>query len=116
MELSLKAAVLTLAFAFLASTTVFAKGGRDDGDDVDLLRGSQAWFMAESAEHAIGRLGLTDAAAAERLTEVKVTIDTARTTTQVELRTADQTLTSTCRMVDHASKSGTRIKKEVICQ
>ncbi|MBX3018566.1 MAG: hypothetical protein KF767_11795 [Bdellovibrionaceae bacterium] len=111
MDISLKMATLALAFAFLASTTVFAKGG--DDDDVDLLRGSQAWFMAESSEHAIGKLNMNDA---ERLTEVKVTIDTARTTTAVELRTADQVFTSTCRMVDHASKGGTRIKKEVICQ
>lgn len=119
MELSFRFATLTIALAFLVSTTAFAKGGNDDGaheDNVKLLRGSQAWFLAESSESAIGKLSITDNAAAEAITDINVTVDAGRTNTVVQIKTATQNFNYNCQMIDQSSKGGTIIKKEVVCQ
>ncbi len=102
--------LLLPVLAITLTAPAFARGGNDSV----LTRGSQAWFAAETAEHELRGLVLTGALDEAAPTALVVDLTTT-STADVLIETAGGQVTDTCRMVDHWSRRGTVLKKEVLC-
>jgi len=102
-----------LVAGIFVTSGAMAKGG--GGKNEILTRGSQAWFVAESAEHLVRGLVATKVITEAELTRAEIAV-TESTTATVSLRTNIGVVDDSCRMVDHWSKSNTVLKKEVRCQ
>lgn len=106
----MKRILSTCFFTLAIAAPALARGGEDSV----LTRGSQAWFAVETAEHELRALlaaGTIDASA-----PVGLSVDlTSTTTSEVVIDTASSQITDDCEMVDHWSRRGTVLKKEVYC-
>lgn len=108
----MKSKIIAAAFgATLLANAAFARGG-----DRDLLvRGSQAWFAAESGEHVVKSLVLVGTIDQSKLTALNIDL-TSTSTLTVALTTSEGQVTDSCWMVDEWSRGGTVLKKDVRCE
>lgn len=100
----------TCLFTLATATPALARGG----DDAVLTRGSQAWFAVETAEHELRALLAAGAIDAAAPTGLSVDL-TSTSASEIVIDTATTQLTDACQMVDHWSRRGTVLKKEVYC-
>jgi hypothetical protein len=104
----MKHVLLAATALFVTTTTATARDGVGD-----FARGSHGWFLEESAEHALrtaGAMGSIDS-----VTALSVAVVSA-TETSVRVETSDGELNFSCYLVDEWSRSGTVLKKEVLCR
>ncbi len=118
---------ITLLLGALASLPADARrgGGRDDSRNdrggsapgrVDLVRGTQNWFLQESAEHLLRDEEATNATRAQTLSQVQVSL-LSPAQTQVDLSFADAgPRQALCNMIDESSRGGSVLKKDVRCE
>lgn len=99
-------------FGLVAAQPALARRG--GGTDDVLTRGSQAWFAAETAEHEV-RLLLASGALTEAMPTTIAVDLTSAATSSVVVDSTSGTFEDLCRMVDHWSRGGTVLKKEVYC-
>lgn len=104
--------IITIAAAtVLFAQPSFARGG---GDNDILARGSQAWFVYESAEHVLEALVENGTITQNGVTAVTVTRNSDHAS-EVSALTSEGQIVKACTMVDESSRGGTVIKKDVRC-
>ena len=101
---------------FFASSAILARGGEGEGESRAgrATRGTAGWFVTESGENEIKALLGSGRLKESSVTGLSVRL-TSAATSEVILSTSEGQINDTCEMVDHSSRSGTLIKKEVFC-
>lgn len=109
----MKKSILVVMFGLLVSGVASAKHGNGGENDI-VTRGSAAWFTYESAEHLARGLASNNTISQDNFTRAQVSLQSP-TTARVDLQTSAGAVSDECVMYDHASHSGTILKKEVRC-
>jgi hypothetical protein len=100
--------------SFIGGSVSLARGGDEDNRPGRAARGTAAWFVHETGENEVEALLATGQLKQEEVSGVFVKL-TAADTSEVVIASDSGQIMDTCAMVDHASRRGTVMKKEVFC-
>ena len=106
--------ITTLGIVALAHPSFARHGGTSGGNADIIVRGSQAWFAAESAEQVVEGLVRENAVTESGLDYLRISL-TSTANAELTLSSSAGDLTKNCQMTDESSRRGTLTKKDVRC-